>query len=102
MTDRWGSVDGDYNADRIISDRQTQKSVAVWVSLVTGLLMIGCAVWYGTSGEPAALAWLILTAVWTVTGAVSQAIYETHTFVMIAERRTQLIEQRLLELHMRS
>lgn len=98
MVEVWGSVDGDTNAQAIISDRAGEKKAGYWTGLVSGLALIGCLVWFGMTGSQAALAWSIIAAVWTINARVGQELHSTHTFVMIAERRAQLLEQQVQEL----
>jgi hypothetical protein len=93
--DVWGSVEGDVNAKAIISDRRAVKKAIDWVSIGIGLALLGTAIWYGTTGQPAALAVLIVVAVWAIGGQVTGELHTTHTFVMIAERRAQLLEQQV-------
>ena len=90
-----GSLDGDGNADAIIADRLPAKKSASVLGAVYGVAFLVTAVGYGLTGRPAILAALIVLAVWVINGTVSLHIYDTHTFVMIAERRAQLLEQRL-------
>lgn len=57
------------------------------------------AIWYALSGGSGPLALLIVLAASTSAVWVHQDNYRTLTFVMIAERRVQLIEQRVQAMH---
>lgn len=92
-SDYWGAVPGDTNAQAIISDRRDGKTGVRWGGIISGLFLLAAAIFYGTTGEPGALAWLIVCAVWAVNNTVMTELYGTHTFIMIAERRAQLLEQ---------
>lgn len=95
MLEDWGSVDGDGNADAIIADRREGRSDLNRTVLVNFAILIGCAVWYGLTESAAALALEIVAAAWLTGSGVQRWIYQTHTLVMIAERRIQLVEQKL-------
>lgn len=94
----WGSVEGDTNASAIISDRRRDKGISGWGTGLGQLLFIGMAVWYGNTGSHAALACMSVTGAWFVVSAVGTELFGTHTFVMIAERRAQLLEVAVQEL----
>lgn len=98
MNEVWGSVDGDVNADAIISDRRDGKKAAnlACALLFPGLVIV--AIWLGMTGSHAALAIGLVIAVLFLRSAVAADTYGTHTFVMIAERRAQLLEQKVQEL----
>lgn len=95
--DRWGAVAGDTNAHAIMADRKRQRGGEAWGTGLAQLALIGFAIWYGSSGSPAALAWLIVAAVWAINANTASDLSATHTFVLIAERRAQLIEQAIRE-----
>ena len=95
MYQEWGSVDGDHNADAIISDRRSGlKGLSFGVFWNFGLVAL-FGVWYAWSETPLALVLVILSVGWLVGTGVAREVYRMHTMLMIAERRTQLIEQKL-------
>lgn len=98
MNEVWGSVDGDVNADAIISDRRDGKKVANLVCALLFPVLVIVAIWLGITGSHAALAVGLVIAVVYLRSAVAADTYGTHTLVMIAERRAQLLEQKVQEL----
>jgi hypothetical protein len=86
------------SAEAIIAARRPAKRVSVVLRGVILWAMIAAAVWYGARGGSAALALLIVLAVMTLIGVLGTDLHRTHTFVMIAERRAQLIEHQLAAL----
>ena len=95
MLDEWGSVDGDVNADAIIHDRREGRNVINYTGLINFALVAGFAAWYAMTGSHTALALEIIAAAWLAVSGVNREIYRTHTMLLIAERRTQLVEQKL-------
>ena len=95
MKEVWGSVDGDVNADAIISDRREGKKVADLSCALTFPTLVVVAIWLGMTGSHAALAIGLVIAVLFLRSAVAAETYSTHTYVMIAERRAQLLEQKV-------
>lgn len=100
MLDEWGSVDGDTNADVIIHDRRQGRRDANYTGLANFALVAGFAIWYAMTGSNTALALEIIAAAWLAVSGVNREIYRTHTMVLIAERRAQLMEQKLQALSM--
>lgn len=96
--DQWGSVDGDHNADAIMRDRRAEQAMDKYGLIVLGVALTGSMIWHGFTGDPWALSWLVLSGVWAVNAQTSRDIFTTHTFVMIAERRTQLLEQKVAQM----
>ena len=65
----WGSVDGDVNADAIISDRKAGLKTTEWTCSIMGLLILGIALWYGfTQSHWAIVAALIFTPSFVMSG----------------------------------
>lgn len=93
--EKWGDVDGDGNADAIIGQRRSTRKLLGPMNTVLTILMLACAVWYGSSGGSGALACLIVVATTTGAGWVQRDIFESQTMLMIAERRIQIVEQKL-------
>ena len=98
MNDVWGSVDGDVNAKAIISDRRVGKKVTDLACALLFPALVIVAIWLGMTGSHAALAFGLVIAVLFLRSAGQADTYDTHTFVMIAERRAQLLEQKVQEL----
>jgi len=99
--DDWDSVDGDVNADAIIHDRKHEaklSKLAVWITLI---VMLVSGAWFALNGESVALVALILSTAWYVVVRVHRSLFPMHTMLMIAERRIQLLEQRVQDLLMR-
>lgn len=95
MLEQWGSVDGDGNADAIIRDRRDGRRATYYAIFWNFTLVAGFAIWYAITQISAALALEIIAASWLAISGINRAVHETHTMLMIAERRTQLIEQKL-------
>lgn len=93
--DQWGSVPGDVNAQAIISDRRSEKKTLEIVRGVAFFFMIGSALAYGASESHGALAFLIMSAPFYAASLVMVEISKAYTIVQVAERRAQLIEQKL-------
>jgi hypothetical protein len=87
-----GSVDGDTNAQAILSDRRVTPLMA-GMMIAQAAAPIGAAIAYGMTSHPGWLAFLILSAAWMVVGAVSTELHRHETWLLIIERRCQLIEQ---------
>lgn len=94
----WGSVAGDTNADAIIRDRRRGDTTLGWLRLASIVVLVAAASAYTDSGAPGALAGLVIAATFAIGMGVASRLYETHTFVMIAERRAQLLEQEVADL----
>lgn len=88
----YGSVDGDVNAKAIFSDRR-QHPVLVGAMVVQALVPMGSAIGYGLTGYQGWLAFLILSAAWLVISVVDQRHHQQMTWLMVIERRCQLLEQ---------
>ena len=101
MIEEWGSVDGDINADAIISDRLHLKRVMGPFNLVVLALTLGCGIWYALSASQAAIALEIFLAAYLVAGWIQHDLYQAETMILIAERRIQLVEQKLQEMQFR-
>lgn len=93
--DDWGSVDGDGNAEAIIFQRsEGRMSIKIGI-FVNFALLAAFAFWFALSESSIALALEIIAASWLVINGVTRETYDTYTMVMIAERRTQLLEQKI-------
>ncbi len=91
-------MDGDSNADAIIRDRKDGKRDVIIGGLVNFVILAGCATWYAVTESSVALALEVIAASWLVVSGVQRVLYDAHTMVMIAERRTQLIEQKVRDI----
>lgn len=96
--ENWGAVDGDGSADGIIANRREAKRYLNFQTLFNAGIFFACAFWYGSTENSAALAMLIVTSTWLVGIGVKREIYQTHTMLMIAERRAQLLEQKIRDI----
>lgn len=88
----FGSVDGDLNA-KVIMEGRREPEMAAWLQLAQALVTIGSAIAYGLTDHHGWLAFLILSVGWMVVGAVSQLLHQQMTWILIIERRCQLLEQ---------
>lgn len=95
MHQSWGSVDGDFNADAIISDRQSGMKALTFGAMWNFSLVAIFGAWYALTETPLALVLVVLAVGWLVGVGVARQVYGMHTMLMIAERRTQIIEQKL-------
>lgn len=100
MLDQWGSVNGDVNADVILRDRRAGRRNLTFDGLTNFALVAGFAIWYGITGNSVALALEIIAAAWLVVSGVRRDAYQTYTMLLIAERRVQIVEQKLAEMTM--
>lgn len=98
MNNEWGSVDGDGNADAIISQRREGRVSIKINAFANFALLASFAVWFSLTESSTALALEIIAASWLVVSGVTREIYEAYTMVMIAERRTQLLEQKVSDI----
>jgi len=96
----WGSVDGDTNAQAIFQDRR-QSNATHWVGGAVVILWLGSAIAFGVTGADGWLASLIVSSVWAGTATVENRFHELKTWIMVTERRAQLIEQDLDDLESR-
>ena len=90
---RWGSVDGDTNAEVIISDRSRGREIGTIVEVLFGFLALGSALWFGVTEDRWALAATIILTSWSVAATVTAESYKLFTAEMVTERRAQLLEQ---------
>lgn len=95
LYNEWGSVDGDGNADGIIADRRESRRQAEYLLIFHFGIVVVCAFWYGWTETPAALAAQIVAVTWLILSGIRREIYLTHTLLLIVERRTQLLEQKV-------
>jgi len=98
MIEEWGSVAGDLNADGIIRDRRSLKRWLGWTNFGFLVAAIAVAIWYAISGSHVALALEVFLSANLAAGWAQHGSYDTHTFVMIAERRAQLLEHHVQHL----
>ena len=95
---RWGSVEGDGEADVIISQRRANRLGERIVGLTSFVLTIIFAIWFAITGSSGALALEIIAAAGLTIFGVGSLLYKSHTMLLIAERRIQLVEQQMQEL----
>lgn|SRR5690242_10943618 len=100
--DEWGSVDGDINASAIIRDRKEDRKWVRRASLFSGLPFLPCLIWFGMTGSHVALAIVIFSLSGVIQWSTEKALFETHTFALITERRAQLLEQQVQQLQSQS
>ncbi|SFK71759.1 hypothetical protein [Caulobacter sp. UNC279MFTsu5.1] len=96
--ENWGDVAGDTNADAIIRDRKDEVKALNWVGAIIFLGFIATCIWYANSPSPGLLAFLIFMAVMEVGVLIQYELWKSHTILLIAERRVQLVEQQLLHI----
>ena len=94
-SDTWGSVQGDGDAKLIVSGRSRELSTLAITVSVFFLILLGVAVWYAITGSHAALAVEVVVAAICAAGWVRKELFVTHSYVMVAERRIQLVEQQI-------
>jgi len=98
LLEDWAASDGDSLADAVLKERQSAKWPDRVSVLVSFLGLLASAIWFALTGSHVALVAMVVTAVWSVNSGNGVELYDTHTLLMITERRAQALERTLREL----
>lgn len=101
MRYQWGDVDGDFNADAIIRRYREDARIYKYLGAASWLSLIAVAVWFSVDGANVALAILIVMCVLTIGVETHSSGYSNYAMTAIAERRAQIIEQKLADIEAR-